>query len=862
MTGTIISHYRITSELGKGGMGVVYRAEDTKLDRTVALKLLAPHMLASEADRARFYREARAAAALHHPNIATVFEIDEADDGRPFIAMEFIEGAQLDEGLSDKPLQVERAVAIASQIAEALKAAHDRGIVHRDIKSANVMLTKEGTAKVLDFGLAKTDASTKLTQMGSTVGTIAYMSPEQARGEEVDHRTDLWSLGAVLFEMLTGQLPFPGSYEQAVVYGILNAEPEPLTALRTGVPMELERITQKLLRKDAAHRYQTAGDLIADLQAVDLASIASSPSLRPPASSKTTRGKSKAVVWMSVALLLTSVLALASFLSRPNITPPLKLKSNLLLTGNAGFNYFEPFQLSPDEQWMVYLSWPALDRGRLWLRNMATGAEHPIAGTEGAGYPFWSADGEEIGYLSENRMKAVGVTGSPPRSIEIGSHFVEGATWGSAGTILFRTPKGLFSVSELGGEAARVALDDSLALPEQLAFHPNGVDFVLSINHDGDDDRPNPIFQGSIGGSGLTEVGTGVDAHFADADRMIYVQIDGNATAFKVRYDVDTRAPAGEPEALFASLWTPGGRAALSAKGQTIVYIDRNRLGSVSMKYRWYGLSGRAGPDTISVEPNAWKLSVSPDGSKWAVSGRRMHLYDFERNTLQEYPFGPFPLEYSWSSDSQEILYLRGSGFDIFDLRTGESRRAFSSAIPRIREVHWVPSDSAVLFTSSNIDAHRRELWMADLESDLEYQLLTSEPNVYRARVSPDGRWIAYESGTSNSRKQAYLRTWPDLGAPIRVSRSGANQITWSGSGDRLFYVNGSGKMEYASLSESGGRLQITTEIIPVDLVQLDPFRLFVTAFSVHPDGDRVLLSISGIDHPQERIPLEVVRNW
>ncbi|MDX1430670.1 MAG: serine/threonine-protein kinase, partial [Rhodothermales bacterium] len=290
--GTTISHYRIVDQLGRGGMGIVYKAEDTKLDRTVALKLLPPHALVSDDDRARFYREARAAAALNHANIAHIYEIDEsfvvpaqagtspgsahppADaEKRPFIAMEYIDGETLSEVIQRGPLPLKDAVNYASQIAEGLKIAHEANIVHRDIKSGNVMLTSKGVVKILDFGLAKTAASTKLTQMGSTLGTVAYMSPEQAKGEEVDRRSDIWSTGVILYEMITGRMPFPGDYEQAIVYGILNEDPESMTALRAGVPMALDGIMAKLLAKDPEVRYQHIDELPADLKAIDLGSV-------------------------------------------------------------------------------------------------------------------------------------------------------------------------------------------------------------------------------------------------------------------------------------------------------------------------------------------------------------------------------------------------------------------------------------------------------------------------------------------------------------------------------------------------------------------------------------------------------------
>ncbi|MDA0683388.1 MAG: serine/threonine-protein kinase [Bacteroidetes bacterium] len=233
MIGTTLSHYSITAELGRGGMGIVYKARDTKLDREVAIKVLPSAALASADDRERFYREAKSAAALNHPNIAQVYQIDEAvpsdaphgTQPSPFIAMEYIAGGTLQDRIKEAPLSLSDAVKIASQVAEALKAAHAKNIVHRDIKSANVMITEDGIAKVLDFGLAKTNQSTMLTRMGSTLGTVAYMSPEQARGQELDGRTDLYSLGTMLYELIAGRLPFAGEYEQAVVYSILNEPP-------------------------------------------------------------------------------------------------------------------------------------------------------------------------------------------------------------------------------------------------------------------------------------------------------------------------------------------------------------------------------------------------------------------------------------------------------------------------------------------------------------------------------------------------------------------------------------------------------------------------------------------------------------
>jgi len=268
MIGQAISHYRILEKLGEGGMGVVYKANDTKLDRIVALKFLAPELTRDPEAKARFIQEAKAASALDHPNICTIHEVDETADNRLFIAMACYEGETLKERIARGPLPLKEVIEIAQQVAQGLVKAHAKGIVHRDIKPANIFVTTDNLVKVVDFGLAKLAGETRLTVTGSTVGTVAYMSPEQARGKTVDHRTDIWSLGVTVYEMVTGQLPFRGEQEQAVVYSILNEQSKPVTGIRSGVPLDLEHIIEKCLAKDPARRYATVKDLLVDLRRV------------------------------------------------------------------------------------------------------------------------------------------------------------------------------------------------------------------------------------------------------------------------------------------------------------------------------------------------------------------------------------------------------------------------------------------------------------------------------------------------------------------------------------------------------------------------------------------------------------------
>jgi len=276
MIGKMISHFKILEKLGEGGMGEVYLSEDTKLKRKVVLKFISSSALGMGEERTRFIREAQAAASINHPNIATIYEINEckSDSAKPkqdmYIVMEYVKGHDLKKQIESGPLKIDEAINITQQIADGIHAAHEKGIVHRDIKSANIMLDEKGRVKILDFGLAKLSGSSTLTQKGTTLGTVAYMSPEQASGKKVDFRSDIWSLGVILYEMISGRLPFKGEYDSAIFYSILNEEPEPLTAIRTGVPMELERIVNKLLAKESQDRYQNIIEIPIDLKRVDL----------------------------------------------------------------------------------------------------------------------------------------------------------------------------------------------------------------------------------------------------------------------------------------------------------------------------------------------------------------------------------------------------------------------------------------------------------------------------------------------------------------------------------------------------------------------------------------------------------------
>ena len=442
MIGHAISHYKITAKLGEGGMGVVYKAEDTKLDRPVALKFLAPHLLRDDEARKRFEREAKAAARLDHPNICTVYEIDEAE-GRTFIVMAFLEGRPLSARIKEGPLKLNEALSVVTQLAEGLEAAHEKGITHRDIKPDNLMLMagSRGLVKIMDFGLAQLAGGSKFTREGTTLGTMVYMSPEQAGGAETDSRTDIWSLGVVLYEMVAGQPPFRGDYDQVIVYSLMNEDPEPLTAVRTGVPKELERIVNKCLAKEASARYQRVDELLVDLRGLQKEQQAEAEIAARPARAPTPQSHRTPWLLAGAAVLVALVTAAGAFLGLFESKSPMAEQQPLEavpLTSYTGSEMHPTF--SPDGA-RVAFAWNGenQDNFDIYVKEIASDNRQRLTTNPAEDiFPAWSPDGRFIAFLrqdpGENKSKVVIIPsiGGPDRVVSEGAEGLglDTADWG------------------------------------------------------------------------------------------------------------------------------------------------------------------------------------------------------------------------------------------------------------------------------------------------------------------------------------------------------------------------------------------------------------------------------------------------
>jgi Tol biopolymer transport system component len=870
--GTAFGPYEIIDPLGAGGMGEVYRARDARLGRDVALKIISAD--STSADRlVRFEKEARATAALNHPNIVAVFDIGQSDFG-PFIVSELLEGETLQGRIARGRVPARTALEIAAQIARGLAAAHDKGIVHRDLKPANVFLTRDGSAKILDFGLAKlredeppdpgedgTDSvfSAKTVE-GAVMGTAGYMAPEQVRGQPADHRADIFALGCVLYELLGGRRAFTGASRVETMHAILTTEPAELASIATvDIGAGIDRLVRRCLEKDAHQRFQSARDLTFALEAAaDSRSTAGTSMSRAPmvAGWKVLR----ALPWAAAALLV-ALLAVQVFRPAPPAGAVPRLQFDL---PTPDYTYNNQIALSPDGTRLVA---QIAEGGMLWLKDLQTQAAHALPGTEGASWPFWSPDSRYVAFFAAGALKQIDLQDEVARAI-VKAESGQGGTWNRDNDILYApSPAGpLLRVPASGGQPTPVTTlraDRGELAHRHPFFLPDGRHFLYIATNARSDDTG--IFVASLSApEGRLLIKSPVRAVFAPPDGLIFAR---DATIMAQRFDLDTLEVSGEPVAIAENV---GVNIATATAGYTVaangMLAYRTAKDMRQTSVMWFGRDGN--PATAVEGRGTFQdPALSPDG-RLAVLGRvdatggvDQWIADLQRKTLTRFTFDSRnEVQARWSPDGSQIAFARANGSGGRDLYVKPAHGVASERLvlgsPRDKMVlDWHPNGRLLLFNDSDPDT-RTDLWTVPADGSGKPALFVrSSFSDYRGRFSPDGRWVTYTS-TENDNTEVYIVDFPSAKDRIQVSTNGGDWPHWRGDGKELFFQQGRAIMAVDITATAGGGISAGV-----------PRRLFgvnvLGQWDVSRDGQRFLINVPADQPTRDLIdPVRVILNW
>jgi eukaryotic-like serine/threonine-protein kinase len=804
--GTRIGAYEVTSQLGEGGMGVVYRARDTKLLRDAALKVLPEHFADDPNRLSMLQREAQLLASLNHPNIAQIYGLEQVGN-TGCIVMELVEGETLADKLKNGPLPFDEAMEIAKQIADALASAHEKGIVHRDLKPANIKLTPSGTVKVLDFGLAKvlssptqkTDLSMMPTKVsgsvaGGIVGTVGYMSPEQARGREVDARTDIWAFGCVLYEMLTARLAFEAETATDMIAKIVTADPD-LNLLPPNTPPSIRLLLAATLNKNVNQRLQHIGDMRLFLDQKMFAGVANERAAvvhDKPAPSR-----------VLVALLAVAVIAALSlavlYFRTPAAAPPSEMRFELGLPENTNGG---TLSLSPDGQRVVYATTTDGTRS-LWIRSIGSETAQKLTGTENVQGGGWSPDGQRLAFVADGKLKKVDLSSGAVQVIcDLPSGQTRGLTWNRDGVILFaRSDNVIVRVSDTGGEIKPVTAPDkdkkevALALP---VFLPDGNHFLYAAVSSIQENIA--IYVGSLDGQVKKRL-----LPFSRLEGLAYAPqgylILSNGAVTVQRFDPKSLTLSGQPIALADG-------ALLSVSDNGVLVYRKPLPPPAARQLTWFDRSGKQ-IGQLGASGNYGDVQISPKGDRVALDAtdpnapRDVWVMDVERAVLSRVTtettddWNP-----AWSPDGTRLIFASagGKGTHIHvKSYTGAGSEDTVFEGPNEIPTDWSPNGRYIPFSRQK-DGGGVDLWVLDTTEKKASPFIESRFDKAQSKISPDGRWIAFTTNDSGT-YQIVVQSFPDpTGGKWQITSKGGIEPKWSHDGRELYYLDLDGKLTAVSI--------------------------------------------------------------
>jgi serine/threonine protein kinase len=857
--GDRLGPYEIVGPLGAGGMGEVYKARDTRLDRTVALKVLPASVNADSQFRSRFDREARAIAALNHPHICTLHDVGH-HDGVDFLVMECLEGQTLADRLAKGALPLDQALRIAIEIADALAKAHRQGIVHRDLKPGNVMLTMSG-AKLLDFGLAKLrpggqpaiagmssppTATTPLTGQGAIIGTLQYMAPEQLEARDADARADVWALGCVLYEMVTGTKAFEGRSQASLIAAILGAEPAPITSRQPLAPPILDHLVRKCLAKIPEERWQNAQDVASDLRW-----IAAQPSVVSPppglSAGHAVRGR---IGWALAALLFGVTLATAALYGRRDRFNQRVVRLSVLLPEKTNLGREDVPVISPDGLHLTFVAAQSDGNSVLWVRSLDADAARPLPGTDGAQSPFWSPDSQSVGFFADGKLKRVGVSGGTPQALCDARNGL-GGTWNEDGVIVFVPDawSGLARVSASGGmPTPATTLDQAGHEQYHLYPHflPDGRHFLymaLTARQ-----AESAVYVGELGSMERRMVMHGLTSVAYDQSGRLLFGRDGVLLAQP--FDLKTFALSGGPTTVAerAFLLPDLGSTAFSASRNGVV-VYRNAEAFQLFQLTWTDRRGKAlssvGPSSAWGSFAAARLSMDQKTvvlarQETAPAGADLWLLDVVRGAVTRFTDDPsYDGNPVWSPDGRRILFSsdRSGPMNLYVKAydgAAQEQLVLESSWQK-RATDWSPDGRSIVYQTQT---PKWELWQLSLgEKRKTFPLVQNNFNNMLGRFSPDGRWLAYQSDESG-RWEIYIQSLTTPGKRIRISINGGMEPYWRRDGKELFFRDPGNRIIAVGLTGNGSSLEPGT---PNVLFAADPGAGW---YEVDSDGQRFLVPV------------------